>query len=381
MGTINKFLSIFFLCFSFSLPAVAEVLSIIDVSRTPDEGIQPMMVTDDEGIIHLVYFKELSPETGNGHIYYRFYTNDSKQWSEAVQISSTPFQQQGSIARASMAIDASGRAHVTWLKSHPYEFMYSRSNPQRSKYEPERSMIKQHIADVEAAASIATYKNSVSLTWHAGDQMTEDSRTVYMITSTNGGETFQEEKQIGNDKLGACGCCGLAAKYKPDGKFMVAYRTAINRKGRHMQLLTTDSSDAYTSNTQLLSEWNLEACPVSTNDFSHNDNSGENWLVYENEGKIYQHNTDKAQVTPTLVRAPTSATRQKHPAIAINQAGNRLIAWGEGAGFVQGGILQMQLFDKENNLLSTDETVAIEIPNFSMPAVAPKQDGSFLLLY
>lgn len=384
----NKTFLFLFLFFISSLYSCAGSPPEIILSRVPDNGIQPMMVTDKQGNAHLIYFKNISSEPWNreGHIYYRYYLNDSGKWSNAIQISTKPFEQQGAIAKATMAVDKDGRIHVTWLRNNPYEFMYSRSNPQRTEFEPERSLVKDNIEGVEAAASVATYDRLVTLTWHAGDLMQEENRTVYALTSHDNGRTFREEKQIGDKTLGACACCSLAANYSSDGGLMVAYRSAIEGEGRHMQLLTASVNEKNgKSDTRALHEWYLAACPVSTNDFVHNDlvkqKTNQSWLVFETEGKIYQHNTTDRNAEPGLVHVSGNGTRQKYPAIAVDQHGNRLIVWGEGGGFIEGGTLGLQLFDKTNKRQAVIDTSEITITDFSVPAVAALKEEVFLVLY
>ena len=77
---------------------------------------------------------------------------------------------------------------------------------------------------------------------------------------------------------------------------------------------------------------------------------------------------------------PFSKTRQKNPAVAFNNNGQRLIAWGEAISHAKGGRLNLRLFDADHE--SDYEFVeAITIPNFSFPAVANLPNGDFLVLY
>jgi hypothetical protein len=76
-----------------------------------------------------------------------------------------------------------------------------------------------------------------------------------------------------------------------------------------------------------------------------------------------------------------SEVRQKHPAIAINPDGDRLLVWGEAAGYFEGGSLQMQKFDSQGKPIQTEDHSSLKIPQFSIAATVARPDGSFLVLY
>ena len=108
-----------------------------------------------------------------------------------------------------------------------------------------------------------------------------------------------------------------------------------------------------------LQEWELSACPLSTNDIGV-DSESQQWLA---------------------VAEPFIKTRQKNPAIAVNAAGERLIVWGEAISHPRGGRLNMHLVGTDGSDRSTEFDEEIEIPDFSFPAAAQLPDGNFLVLY
>ena len=370
----------------------ADDSPVVSISRVPDDGILPTLLTDNQGGLHLIYYKTLTDDDdfAEGDIYYRYYNHENQQWSDAIQVSTKPFRQLGPLAKPAFAVDESGRVHVTWLQPDSYTFMYTRSNPQRNSFEQERSVVKISVENVEASASVSAHGDSVTLTWHAGDLMREEERAVYALTSTDNGDSFKAEVQLSDASLGACACCGLTSGYNIKGDLLVAYRSAINRSGRHMQLLTAGNWSGNTEppidiNTHLVREWFLEACPVSTNyiadNYGQGRDGGQSWLVFESKGEIYQFNLVIDNIEPTLVRITDTKTRQKHPAIAINKSGDRLIVWGEAFGFSKGGSLKVQLFNTSNKPISSIDTGGINIPDHSVAAVAAMNDGSFLVMY
>ena len=368
------------------LPRQTSLVPAIRLEPVPDHGIQPLLATDARGVVHLIYFKKSAPDgtERSGHLYYRSY--EQGRWSPALRVSSSPFDHQDAIARASLAMDSNGRVHVGWLSSDLPALMYSRSDIDRQGFATERAIVREPMQGVESSASIAAGEDTVSIVWHAGDQDEEEERRVYAISSQDAGAGFGAVRTLDAARLGACGCCDLAASYGNNGHLLVAYRSAINGDGRHMQLLDTGPEGEFHGGTRLLSEWFIAGCPVTTSDFTHRTgiNPGKSylWLVFETRGRIYTFDAgNPGHSTPAPVRESLVPTRQKHPAIAVNDAGYRLIVWGEAPGYVAGGTLNLQLVDKTNRIQPAPDTRNLNIADHSAAAVATLKDGSFLVLY
>jgi hypothetical protein len=268
-----------------------------------------------------------------------------------------------------MAIDEFKRLHIVWLVADPPQYLYTRSS-EGGTFEQPRSLKIEHLDGIEAAASIATHANQVAVTWHAGTLEAESSRQVYSLDSSDGGASFTREAAISDPGLGACACCGLASTYKPDGRLSIAYRSAIQDTGRHMQLLS-GSLESTKWQTKTLSEWHSSTCPVSSSAMH------DNWLVFETRGKLYRSDSKHR---PMRVSS-NSEDRQKHPAIAINSSGQQLIAWGEGPGYFSGGALEIALFDAQFQIMETASTSGMVIPEFSAAAVVTIKDVGFLVMY
>ena len=189
---------------------------------------------------------------------------------------------------------------------------------------------------------------------------------------------------VSDPELGACACCSLASEYMSDSELIIAYRSALNGIGRHMQLLTLNLVDNEVSGAAYgpvdeLQQWELSACPLSTNDIAIDANL-DRWLIFETASRIVQKNLNSER-PPSLVGEPFSQTRQKNPAVAFNNHGQRLIVWGEAISHSRGGRLNMRLFEGETAENNVDFTEEITIPNFSFPAAASLPNGDFLVLY
>ena len=361
------------------------------VTSIPDGGLQPRLVTAADGGVHLLYFKKRlsAPSAREGNLYYREYLREERRFGLPIKVSSTAFNLQTfAIARASMAIDGEGRAHVIWYLPRENRYLYARSDVQRLQFEEQRSLVSAYIEGVDAAADVAAEGNQVAIVWGAGALSAEQERTVYARFSDDGGESFGAEQRVGNKDLGACACCSLAAEFDTQGRLSIAYRSAIDGVGRHMQWLTlhAETPSLATANEALrgdysplqpLQEWEMSSCPLSTNDFAL-DTNGEPWVAFETAARIIRL---KANGTAAAVQEPATQTRQKNPSIAVAANGDVLTAWGEAISHSKGGALRAQLEDANGVIIEWELGTEITLPNFSFPAAAAIGGNDFLLLW
>jgi hypothetical protein len=375
------------LCLLIALFLVGTAAAEIHIQKTPDGGVQPRLSVDNSGNVHLLYFKKRlsAPSAREGNLYYRQYMAEQKRFGLPIKVSSSAYDiRTYAIARASMAVGGDGRVHVVWYLPRDNQYFYTRSNPERSQFETQRSMVDQFGEGLDAGADIAALGDQVAVVWAAGSLSREYERTVYGRISGDSGATFSDELQMGNKELGACACCSLATNFGDENELAVAYRSAIDGIGRHMQALTVEFADeaiqaGHYAELSPLQEWELSACPLSTNDITV-DADANQWLVFETEGRINQLRLG-AELEAMPVAEPFIKTRQKNPAIAINAEGDRLIAWGEAISHTRGGRLNMHLFAADGSGKNANFDQEIAIPNFSFPAVALLPDGDFLVLY
>lgn len=377
-----QLLGLFFALFLGSA-AVAE----IHLQKTPDGGVQPRLNVDESGTIHLLYFKKRlsAPSAREGNLYYRQYLSEQNRFGLPVKVSSSAYDiRTFSIARASMAVGGDGRVHVVWYLPGDNQYYYSRSNTERSQFETQQPIVDKFGEGLDAGADIAALGSQVAIIWGAGALSREPERTVYGRISNDSGATFSDELQMGNKQLGACACCSLATNFGAENELAIAYRSAIDGVGRHMQALTVQfagkeiESGGY-AELSPLQEWELSACPLSTNDITV-DAAGNQWLVFETEGRIIQMQLGKGAAAMPVAE-PFIKTRQKNPAVAINAMGDRLIVWGEAISHARGGRLNMHLFAEDGSDKNTDFVEEVSIPQFSFPATAVLPGGDFLVLY
>ena len=379
-----KYRTIFF-AILFSVSSCAAFAEII-IQPTPDQGFQPRLTVDNNGDVHLLYFKKRinRPASREGNLYYRSYDHKTGQFTLPVKVSSSAFSMQTfSIARASMAITEDGRVHAFWYYPRSSEMIYSRSNPERTVFETQRSMVSIFQEGIDAGGDIASIGSSVALVWGAGKLTEEHQRTMFARFSDDYGKTFGEEVIVSNPDLGACACCSIATDYKGSSDLIISYRSAIDGIGRHMQVLTLENTNkgitgAYYKEMNELQEWEASFCPLSTNDIERSGD--QRWLVFETHNRIIKMELT-SQNQASAVGPPFTETRQKNPALAINQEGEQLVVWGEAISHSRGGRLNMKLFHKDGSNAEHGFTENIMIPDYSFPAAAALTSNDFLVLY
>ncbi|MBL4582497.1 MAG: hypothetical protein JKY29_11810 [Gammaproteobacteria bacterium] len=375
------------LCLLFAMLLGSAVVAEIHIQKTPDGGVQPRLSVDESGNIHLLYFKKRlsAPSAREGNLYYRQYLPEQNRFGLPVKVSSKAYDiRTFSIARASMAVGGDGRVHVVWYLPGDNQYYYSRSNAERSQFEARKPVVNEFGEGLDAGADIAALGSQVAIVWGAGALSREHERTVYGRLSTDSGATFSDELQMGNKELGACACCSLATNFGAENELAIAYRSAIDGVGRHMQALTVQFAGKAIQESDYaelspLQEWELSACPLSTNDITV-DTEDNQWLVFETEGRINQLQLGTG-IDAMPVADPFIKTRQKNPAVAINSEGDRLIVWGEAISHTRGGRLNMHLFADDGSDKGAEFVEEISIPKFSFPATVVLPSGDFLVLY
>ncbi|MBL6745341.1 MAG: hypothetical protein ISP88_05475 [Pseudomonadales bacterium] len=369
------------------LTLAGQVRAEILIQETPDGGLQPRLVQAADGGIHLLYFKKRlnRPAVREGNLYYREYLIDENRFGPAIKVSSQAFNLQTvAISRAAMAIGEGGRLHVMWYLAREAEYFYARSNQARSQFEPQQTMVEEFRVGIDAGGDIAAFGSQVAIVWGAGELTREAERTMFARFSHDSGSSFGEELRVSNPDLGACACCSLAAEYLEEDRLVIAYRSAIDGIGRHMQILMLNGVSAEPQSGQYqslqpLQQWEATFCPLSTNDIAVSD-KGEHWIVFETEGRIVEMNLLNPEKI-ALAGEPFIETRQKNPALAFNPQGEKLIAWGEAISHSRGGRLNLRLFDAEGKVTDYELEEELQIADFSFPAAAALPNGDFLVLH
>ena len=355
--------------------------SPVAVVPLPAGGIQPQAAVDAAGVIHVVYF---TGKPAGGDLYYVRLNADGGRTSKPVRVNSTPGSAlaTGSVRGAQLSLGRNGRIHVAWHGSQPTSGTNQSTTPvwyTRSAdgvtFDLQRA-VSGTSEGIDGGTVAADRSGHVAIAWHAlGNEPGEEHRTVYLTQSADDGATFTAAAPATSAPVGACGCCGLRATFDRSGILHVLYRAATGGNHRDTTWLMVQGT---TSREPIrVHAWEIQSCPMST--FALADTADGLVAAWETAQQVYSTTLDPATGRVGEISAiPGSGTR-KHPSVAVNQAGDRLIAWTEGTGWSRGGTLAWRLTDRHGKELAAD-IQAGPVPVWGLVSAVPLSNGSFLIL-
>jgi hypothetical protein len=375
----NAFFSLL-LCGGLSLSASAAVTLV----RTPDGGIQPQAVVDQQGTVHLIYYKG---DAAGGDIFYVRQQPIQETFSKPIQVNTRPGSAiaVGTIRGAQPALGRNGRVHVAWNGHAPANgsymeapMLYTRLNDSGTAFEPERNVITS-ARGLDGGGSVAAdNQGNVYVTWHApklGNTNGEAGRAVFMARSSDDGKTFAPEKLATTRPTGACGCCGMKAFADSDGNVFVLYRAASEMTNRDETLLVSHNHGA-DFEVAYVHGWKIAACPMSSAFLS--DTKAGVLAAAETHGRVFFVRVDPK--TGRVSEPISPETKGKHPVVVGNARGDVLLVWTEGTAWNSGGALAWQVYDAAGNpTLEKGRTEGV--PAWSLVTAVEKPDHSFLIIY
>jgi hypothetical protein len=358
----------------------------VKLIKTPNEGIQPKVIVDDSGTVHLVYYKG---DAQSGNIYYTR-KDSSGNFSSPMRINSVPDSSvaMGTIRGAQFAVDKHNRIHVVWNGSrntkpenhHGPPMFYARLKEDGSVFEKQRIISGDWPVDGGGAVAVDA-TDRVFIFWHSGKEGAGDAnRNIYARISTDQGTRFGSETVISPKGAGVCGCCAMQATVDSRDNVYVVYRTARNGKQRDINLLMSQDGGANFSD-EILDKWALEACPMSSMSFCETD---KNMLVgWETEQQVRFLPIDLDRLKTGAVTNPSDkAKSMKHPAFASSPEGDVLWVWAEGTGWKQGGTVAWQLYDSSGKSAGRVNRSSAEVAMWSfLAAYYDHSDNTFLILH
>lgn len=369
--------------------SIAPVAQTADVTlvRVPNNGVQPQVVHDASGAIHVIYFQG---DPAHGNLFYTRLDAASLQFAQPIRVNTRPDSAvaTGSMRGGQLAIGQGGRVHVVWDgsdKATPRApagrtpVLYTRLNDARTAFEPERNLVQTSVF-ADAAGVAADAAGNVYVAWHAQipDGKDESDRRLWLTRSADDGRTFPAETAASNAALGACGCCGVRALADRRGVLRVLFRTAVNLTNRDTYLLTSYDKGA-TFSSDLMQPWQVGACPMST--FGLFETGTDVLAAWETGGQLQWLRIDEATSRRSnWTTPPGQATNRRYPAIAGNARGEVLLAWIEDASWNKGGSLAWQRFGADTTPAGVMGRKA-GAPTWDTPAVAVRPDGSFIVIY
>ncbi len=375
-------------------PAATSHITLV---RVPNGGIQPQVLVDARGVLHMLY---LAGDAAGGNLFYVRSTDFGATFSAPVRVNSQEGSAiaTGTIRGGHLALGRGGRVHIAWNGSgnaeprvhaaglQPYQtapFLYTRSNRQGTsplRFEPQRNLMKRTHSLDGGGTITADDGGRVYAVWHAGPvggSADEAQRPVWVSRSDDDGATFALEKEAWTEPTGTCGCCGLQALADPKQGLLILYRSATDRINRDIYVLRS-RDQGRTFEGSRVHKWNLNACPMTSVSLVARDRALAAW---ETAGQVYFGVVDpvSARIASPMA-APGTAEGRKHPRLAIAPNGDTLLVWTEGMAWARGGSLAWQRFDASGQPLP-ERGSAPNVPVWSFAAVAPKPDGGFVIFY
>ena len=366
-----------------STHAAARPAPAVSVVQVPDGGIQPQAVADAAGAIHLVYFKGV-PAAGDLY-YVRLMPQGGSSKPICVNSVAGSAIATGSVRGAQVALGPNGRVHVAWNGSKPTEapggpripMWYARLKAGGSAFEQQRALTTWTQGLDGGGAIAADRSGRVVVAWHAmGATPGEAQRTVYLAKSSDDGRTFSREERATSAPVGSCGCCGMRALIDRAGGLQILYRAATDTINRDATWLTVGGGEPARPPVRVHA-WRLEACPMTT--FALAEGTGGILAAWETQQQIYSATLDPVSGRVSGLAAVPGAGTRKHPSIAINEAGDRLLAWTEGTAWNRGGTVAWRLTDSAGAELAAAAGAA-PVPVWGLVAALAMRDGSFVIL-
>jgi hypothetical protein len=376
---------------SASPPPTAGTAPSVAILSTPDGGIQPQAAVDEQGIIHLVYFKG-DPAAGD-----LFYATVTARNGVLTAVAPTARVNSvagsalatGTVRGAQIALGRNGAVHVAWHGSRPagatgssnVTVWYARSSDGRT-FEPQRA-VSDNTTGIDGSTVAADTAGHVTVAWHAmgprrrtgeRDKTGDAGRTVYLAASTNDGASFARATPATSAPIGACGCCGLKAMFDRAGTLNLLYRAATD--GRHRDTTWLTVASGVSRRPVRVDKWDLDACPMTT--YALADAGQDVAAAWETAQQIYSATLNPATgAVSGLAAAPGTGSR-KHPSIAVNGAGARLLAWTEGTAWKRGGTFAWRVTDRTGVERASAANAGV-VPVWGLVSAVALPDGSFVI--
>jgi len=361
----------------------------VSLLHMPDRVVQPQAIIDANGVVHIVAFKG---EPGGGDILYWRRDAANGRLFAPIRVNSEAGSAvaMGTIRGPQLALGRGGLIHVAWNGSNQSKtknafgstpMLYTRSNLERTEFEPQRNLMKVTSALDGGGSIAADPEGRVIVAWHAnaeGSADGESGRRLYVARSVDDGRAFAEERPAIDLETGACACCGTRSLADTKGNVFVLYRAATTGVHRDLYLLhSRDAGKAFVSS--VIHPWRIDACPMSSESLAVGGNQIA--AAWETAGRVYFARIDPVSGKASEPIAPSGGPGRKHPSVAINATGELLLAWTEGTGWQRGGNLAWQIFDREGKPIGKPGRVEGGIPVWGLPSAVALPDGSFLLVH
>ena len=361
-------------------PTQVRAVGQVVVERVPDAGLVADISVGPGGTVHLVSI-DGTPEAGD--VMYRRRTSSATAWSAPIRVNATAGAGMtiGAVRGPRIAEGRRGLVHVLWNGSSRVTTDQKRGAPllyariDGSRVSDARNLMTASTM-LDGGGAIATDQDGhVYALWHGlvAPRTRDAERNAFLSVSTDDGGSFAPEHVVNPENSGVCGCCGMAATVPAGSGLLWLVRAATDDRARDMMIMRLDGG---VPSVLLRDPWQLEACPLSTSALANTATGAV--AAWETRGQILTSEVVGGRAGRP-VPAPGTGQR-RFPAVALNTAGDMLLAWTEGAAWARGGSLAWVLLEHG----SRRELDAGTVPNlrpWTKPAAYARPDGRFVLLY
>jgi hypothetical protein len=200
---------------------------------------------------------------------------------------------------------------------------------------------------------------------------------VWVAVSTDDGQTFAAEVPASPAADGACGCCGMRVAAAGKGLW-IAYRAAAENVNRDLHIERFDPGKGNFRGI-IADPMKSSACMMSTSAMLAEGR--ELLAAWETDGQVKVQMLDTSLSKPGKKLSLRPGGGRKHPALAVNNQGQVLVAWTEGTGWMRGGSIAWQVFGKDGAPIASARGRAEGLPVWGAPAAWARADGQFVIAY
>lgn len=357
-----------------------DAATLVSVERVPGNGAVADLVVGPTGTVHLV---SVEGNAEAGDVMYRHRASNEDTWSAPLRVNATPGAALaiGTIRGPRVAEGRRGQVYVLWNGSSKVTTDQQRGSPllfariDAGRVGAARNLMTKSTMLDGGGAIAADQAGHVYAMWHGllPPHQLDADRTAFLSVSDDDGVTFEAERVVSPAGSGACGCCGMAAAVVKDTGLLWLFRAATGDHARDMMIMRRES-DA--SSVLLRDPWELQECPLSTSAIGLGPRGAV--AAWETRGQILTSDISEGKASPAT---PVRGTGQRrYPAVALNSAGDTLLAWTEGAAWARGGDLAWVLLEHGNRRELASGT-ASKLPPWTKPAAYARPDGTFVILH
>ena len=354
----------------------------VRVLPAPDRALVPDVVMDQAGVLHMVYALD---ETA----YYVRSTDNGATFTPPVKVNSegTVGQKMGERG-PKLAVGGDGVIHVVWGDAWypgvpPSPARYARSLDGGKTFLPRQNLSTMFGNDGLTVA--ADNAGHVVAFWHTMQPPKPDvpqATWLFMARSNDSGATFAENERVqitGHSGL-ACSMCMTRARFGPDGRVYLIFRSAEQSVRDFYVLSGSPTENNFTAVRVNEDNWVLPSCPMCGPELTF-DPTGRAVSAYMSRHRVYWSLADPHYTSFRLhVATPDNADQEIYPTAVANRQGEVLFLWQVGPMSLNGtAVVKWALYSKEGEFTGRQATVGTSFSGTKATAFVGTDDNFYLV--